>query len=178
MLVFDWLIQRSASAFESSGSNRTGHRSGEKKCRASSVKLGACALLILFKHAYVIILCKLAYVVCTQRRQEAFTQPEQPPAVTSQSSEPIEIHLEFLSNWGHASRIGFTEVQVFDQRGRRIAFADDDVMQRNMEDVRGDIMSLFNGKFKVSCLLLPLHPVSSDSNASLVDFRRRKRRTC
>ncbi|XP_052267310.1 katanin-interacting protein-like isoform X2 [Dreissena polymorpha] len=64
------------------------------------------------------------------------------------SSDVIELHIEVRSNWGHAMRLGLTEIQVYDQRGDLVAVSGDDVSVHGAEDCQGSVDVLFNGKFK------------------------------
>jgi len=69
----------------------------------------------------------------------------------------LPVHIEVKSNWGHAMRLGLTEIQVFDDRGEQVPVTGDDVSVHGAEDCRGGIDVLFNGKFKVRiCQLTPL----------------------
>lgn len=71
------------------------------------------------------------------------------PLPSNPPNQPIEVHIEILSNWGHDTRVGLTEIQLFDNNKQRIDVDENDVMVRNVERMRGgDVMSLFNGRYK------------------------------
>ena len=53
------------------------------------------------------------------------------------------------SNWGHCSRLGLTELQLFDSATRRLSVAASDVTVLGADDVKGHVENLFNGKCKV-----------------------------
>ncbi|CAH1795086.1 unnamed protein product [Owenia fusiformis] len=78
----------------------------------------------------------------------------------------IELHIELLSNWGHKSRIGLTEIQIFDMEKRRIPINESDLVLHGVKQPKGDLNNLFNGKFKStkernmwSCSFTPGEPV-------------------
>ena len=72
--------------------------------------------------------------------------------------ECVWLHVELRSNWGHASRVGLTEIQLFarssggEERLLELGAALDggSLRMRNVADEAGDLSSLFNGKCKVS----------------------------
>ena len=61
----------------------------------------------------------------------------------------IEVHLEIKSNWGHAMRLGLTEIQLFDGNHSLLQISPSDVTVFGAEECKGTIDLLFNGKFKV-----------------------------
>ncbi|XP_052774680.1 katanin-interacting protein-like isoform X2 [Mya arenaria] len=60
----------------------------------------------------------------------------------------LPVHIEVKSNWGHAMRLGLTEIQVYDQHGNLVHVSGDDVSVHGAEECRGTVDVLFNGKFK------------------------------
>ena len=74
---------------------------------------------------------------------------------TCLSSGLVKLYVSLLS-WrcctAHNVVIWLTEIQLFDANRRRIELEESDVMVRNVQNPRGDIMSLFNGKYKVPML--------------------------
>jgi len=70
--------------------------------------------------------------------------------VTRQSqSNSLTVTLKILSNWGHPSRVGLTEVQFFDQTKNRFDVNPDDIRVKGARNVKGDLAVLCNGKCKV-----------------------------
>lgn len=71
--------------------------------------------------------------------------------------ECVWLHVELRTNWGHSSRIGLTEIQLFartpsgDERLLDLGAALDagSLRMRNVADEVGDLSCLFNGKCKV-----------------------------
>ena len=61
----------------------------------------------------------------------------------------IEVHIEIKSNWGHAMRLGLTEIQLFDDHNTLIPIDPSDVKVYGAEECRGTVDVLFNGKCKV-----------------------------
>jgi hypothetical protein len=68
----------------------------------------------------------------------------------SDDTEILEVHTEVISNWGHPSRVGVTEIQFFDMENKRLEVDPNDVNIYGADDVKGDIANILNGKFKVS----------------------------
>ncbi len=62
--------------------------------------------------------------------------------------EDLEIQVRLLSNWGHSSRIGLTEIQLLESSGQRIEVDPANVTLHGAED-SSDVGCLFNGKCKV-----------------------------
>ncbi len=60
----------------------------------------------------------------------------------------IEIEIKLLSNWGHKSRIGLTEVQLFRNDGQQVDIDPACVHIQDGKDAT-DVSCLFNGKYKV-----------------------------
>ncbi|XP_066496415.1 katanin-interacting protein isoform X2 [Tiliqua scincoides] len=82
--------------------------------------------------------------------------PEQPePQVVGQPEsqrevrDAIYITLEILSNWGHAMRVGLTEVEFFDLQHRKVFVSPHDVDIRHA-DSPGDLCCLVNRNLHVS----------------------------
>ena len=69
------------------------------------------------------------------------------------SKSTIEVRLTILSNWGHADRVGLTEIQFYDLSRKKIEVRPADVKVHGAVNVRSEIDVLFNGKFKVICNL-------------------------
>lgn len=76
-------------------------------------------------------------------------------AVESQPrSQPTSnlVTMEWLSNWGHGSRIGMTEVQLFDSCNKQVTIclteSEDAPQAINMHSPVGKVEYLFNQKFK------------------------------
>lgn len=67
-----------------------------------------------------------------------------------QDEDTLEVHIEIKSNWGHAMRLGLTEIQLFDGNNALLQIAPIDVTVYGAEECRGSIDVLFNGKCKVS----------------------------
>ena len=90
-----------------------------------------------------------------QPAQQSKHSAHQPTSIDVKQSrskpvtEPIEVHFEILSNWTHEQRVGLTEIQLFDANRRRIDVQEANVMVHNLQNPRGDVMCLFNGKYKV-----------------------------
>lgn len=49
--------------------------------------------------------------------------------------------IRLLENWGHSSIVGLNHVEVFDSRGKRIAVAQDNIVNPNKR-----LIKLFTGK--------------------------------
>lgn len=62
----------------------------------------------------------------------------------------VKIHICIFSNWGHPCRVGLTGIELFDLDRRRIEIQSKDVEIQGANNVSGDLMALFNGKYKVS----------------------------
>ena len=79
--------------------------------------------------------------------------------------ECVWLHAELRSNWGHASRVGLTEIQLFarspagEERLLELGAALDagSLRMRNVADEVGDLSCLFNGKCKVCKRLQRVH---------------------
>lgn len=69
--------------------------------------------------------------------------------MSSSSGDFIEIHIEIKSNWGHAMRLGLTEIQVYDQSSNLLPVSAADVTVHGAEECKGTVDLLFNGKYKV-----------------------------
>lgn len=67
-------------------------------------------------------------------------------AVTSTT----DVTLEVLSNWGHASRVGLTEVEFYNNAGEKISLTPSDVWVQGAKDMQGMLGNLVNGRAKVS----------------------------
>ena len=65
----------------------------------------------------------------------------------------IEVHIEIKSNWGHAMRLGLTEIQLYDGSNSLLQIAPSDVTVFGAEECKGTVDLLFNGKFKVGYIL-------------------------
>eukprot|EP00118_Oscarella_pearsei_P020109 m.216669 g.216669 ORF g.216669 m.216669 type:complete len:1550 (+) comp39873_c0_seq26:136-4785(+) len=72
--------------------------------------------------------------------------------VVEDEPDVIEVHLELLSNWGHSSLIGLTEVQLFDSDGRRMWLGKNRVQLQGMSEglSPGNLGTLVNGKTKTT----------------------------
>ncbi|XP_013381133.1 protein KIAA0556 isoform X4 [Lingula anatina] len=104
----------------------------------------------------------------SMKRQVAIDRVSPNPV---QSEDIVELHLVLLSNWGHPSRIGLTEIQAFDSEGNRIDLTCGDVQVYGAKDCKGDLDNLFNGRFKTtkernmwSCSFVPEKPVEITLN--------------
>ena len=64
-------------------------------------------------------------------------------------SEEVDIRLEILSNWGHASRVGLTEIQLLQSSGALLPVPSTGVTARSAQAQSGPPSVLFNGKAKV-----------------------------
>ncbi|CAH1274468.1 KIAA0556 [Branchiostoma lanceolatum] len=78
---------------------------------------------------------------------------------------PVEVFCEMLSNWGHPSRLGLTEMEFFDLEGKKIPLSEADVIATGAEEQKGTVGCLVNGKTKTikdrhmwSCRLGPDSP--------------------
>ncbi|XP_064624370.1 katanin-interacting protein-like isoform X2 [Lineus longissimus] len=80
------------------------------------------------------------------------TRPDIKAMKQSQSDdvEMIEVHMEVVSNWGHPSRVGLTEIQFFDMENKRLEVDPNDVNIYGADDVKGIIANVLNGKFKTT----------------------------
>ena len=63
--------------------------------------------------------------------------------------EDVDIRLEILSNWGHASRVGLTEIQLLQSSGALLPVPTSGVSVRGAHAQSGPPSVLFNGKAKV-----------------------------
>lgn len=63
--------------------------------------------------------------------------------------EDVDIRLEILSNWGHASRVGLTEIQLLQSSGALLPVPSSGVSVRGAHAQSGPPSILFNGKAKV-----------------------------
>ncbi|XP_033095303.1 protein KIAA0556-like [Anneissia japonica] len=76
--------------------------------------------------------------------------PQELPSMKPQTGS-TEVVLELISNWGHASRLGLTEVQFFSNDGKKISMAADTVsLVGGVEGEVGDPSNLTNGKTKTT----------------------------
>lgn len=71
--------------------------------------------------------------------------------------DAIYITLEILSNWGHATRVGLTEVEFFDLQHRKVFVSPHDVDIRHADSPR-DLGCLVNRHLHVSLAVLRLCP--------------------
>ncbi|KAL4239441.1 hypothetical protein ACF0H5_000256 [Mactra antiquata] len=71
-------------------------------------------------------------------------------STSSSGGDYIEIHIEIKSNWGHAMRLGLTEIQIYDQSNHLLSITGDDVSIHGAEECQGSVDTLFNGKFKTN----------------------------
>ncbi|KAH9498867.1 hypothetical protein Btru_004902, partial [Bulinus truncatus] len=65
-------------------------------------------------------------------------------------TERMEVALEILSNWGHSSMVGLTELQFFDQSKCLIPIKPSDVSIHGAKENSNNIEVLFNGKSKTT----------------------------
>ncbi|XP_077979703.1 LOW QUALITY PROTEIN: protein KATNIP homolog [Glandiceps talaboti] len=80
---------------------------------------------------------------------EASTSPTA-KAPTQQSFTGNNIVIQLLSNWGHPTRIGLTEVQFFDKNGQKISIDDSEIDVVNAREEKGDVSNIVNGKSKTT----------------------------
>ena len=73
----------------------------------------------------------------------------------SNGSISARVDITILSNWGHQSCVGLTEIQLFGLDRCRFPVSEDDVTIRGAGHADdNDIMVLFNSKFKVGFLII------------------------
>lgn len=72
------------------------------------------------------------------------------------SADKIKICICIFSNWGHPGRVGLTGIELFDLDRCRIEIQSKDVEIQGANNVSGDLMALFNGKYKVSWRQIPI----------------------
>ncbi|XP_078693037.1 katanin-interacting protein-like isoform X5 [Branchiostoma floridae x Branchiostoma belcheri] len=60
----------------------------------------------------------------------------------------VEVFCEMLSNWGHPSRLGLTEIEFFDLEGKKIPVSEADIVASGAEEQKGTVGCLVNGKTK------------------------------
>ncbi|XP_013084186.2 katanin-interacting protein-like isoform X2 [Biomphalaria glabrata] len=65
-------------------------------------------------------------------------------------TERMEVTVEILSNWGHSSLVGLTELQFFDESKCLIPIKPSDVSVHGVKDNYNKIEVLFNGKSKTT----------------------------
>lgn len=63
--------------------------------------------------------------------------------------DAVYVTVEILSNWGHTSRVGLTEVEFFDRNNTKLYVSPHDVDIRNT-DTPGDLGHLVNRNLAVS----------------------------
>lgn len=63
----------------------------------------------------------------------------------------LYVTMEILSNWGHSSQVGLTEIQFFCPQNQKLFVSPHDLDIRNTEQP-GNLDALVNGKTKVRIL--------------------------
>ncbi|CAG5117097.1 unnamed protein product, partial [Candidula unifasciata] len=71
-------------------------------------------------------------------------------ALRSPVTDHFEVTLEILSNWGHPSLVGLTELEFFDQSGRLIPIKSSDVSVHGARSSTNKVDVIFNGKSKTT----------------------------
>ena len=61
----------------------------------------------------------------------------------------IVVTVQILSNWGHPTRVGLTELQLFDKSGKKLELDVADVFVHGAVNPKGQIKNIINGNFKV-----------------------------
>ncbi|KAL8620866.1 hypothetical protein ACOMHN_047037 [Nucella lapillus] len=79
---------------------------------------------------------------------KAASQPSNPTKIAFPQSDPVEVRLEILSNWGHSSRVGLTEVQLVHMSGSLLPVPSAGVTVRGAHSQSGPPSVLFNGRAK------------------------------
>ena len=67
-----------------------------------------------------------------------------------ETNNKLDLRLQLLSNWGHAQRIGLTEIQLYDSQRCRIPVKSSNIHASGAHSQRGELANLFNNKYKVS----------------------------
>ncbi|XP_035694968.1 protein KIAA0556-like isoform X6 [Branchiostoma floridae] len=80
--------------------------------------------------------------------QELETDNVRASSKQDKSEGTIEVFCEMLSNWGHPTRLGLTEMEFFDLEGKKIPVSEADVVVTAAEDKKGTVGCLVNGKTK------------------------------
>eukprot|EP00058_Branchiostoma_floridae_P025246 XP_002610736.1 hypothetical protein BRAFLDRAFT_126073 [Branchiostoma floridae] len=80
--------------------------------------------------------------------QEPETDNVRASSKQDKSEGTIEVFCEMLSNWGHPTRLGLTEMEFFDLEGKKIPVSEADVVVTGAEDKKGTVGCLVNGKTK------------------------------
>ncbi|XP_066292007.1 katanin-interacting protein-like isoform X3 [Branchiostoma lanceolatum] len=81
-------------------------------------------------------------------QQELETDDVRSSSNPDKSEGPVEVFCEMLSNWGHPSRLGLTEMEFFDLEGKKIPVSEADVIATGAEEQKGTVGCLVNGKTK------------------------------
>jgi len=100
--------------------------------------------------------------------QKAAMRSEFPQGFSPAQEEQVTpVTIELISNWGHPSRVGLTEIQLFDSSRKKIVLHVDELSINGAVNVKGDLGALINGKVKTtkernmySCEFKPQSPVS------------------
>lgn len=69
--------------------------------------------------------------------------------VRQEGSEALSIEFRLLSNWGHESCMGLTEIQIFDLGKHRMDLSDSQIEVEGAVSEKGQAALLFNGRCKV-----------------------------
>lgn len=63
-----------------------------------------------------------------------------------------KVTIEMVSNWGHPSRLGLTEIQLLNESEHLLPVSSSGVFVHGAESMSGSPSILFNGKTKVFCV--------------------------
>lgn len=63
-----------------------------------------------------------------------------------------KVTIEMVSNWGHPSRLGLTEIQLLNELEHLLPVSSSGVFVHGAETMSGSPSILFNGKTKVFCV--------------------------
>jgi hypothetical protein len=69
--------------------------------------------------------------------------------VRQSGANSLSIQIGLLSNWGHESRIGLTEIQFFDLKKNRLEIDASLLRVEGAKNELGDVGYLVNNRFKV-----------------------------
>lgn len=69
--------------------------------------------------------------------------------VAQKGEEHVEVSIEILSNWGHSSRVGLTEIQMLSTSGQLLPVPASGVSAKGAHSMSCLPTILFNGRAKV-----------------------------
>ncbi|KAI8487365.1 hypothetical protein Bbelb_348340 [Branchiostoma belcheri] len=90
-------------------------------------------------------------------QQELETDTVRASTTQEKHEGTVEVFCEMLSNWGHPSRLGLTEIEFFDLEGKKIPVSEADIVASGAEEQRG-LLDTIKDRHMWSCSFGPDSP--------------------